>query len=46
MNVGAPWARTEAISEQCTIAGQFEYWAEVGRVALDNPDSPVSFVAE
>ena len=39
-------ARNEAASEHRTIAGQVEYWAKVGRAALDNPDLPVSFVAE
>lgn len=39
-------ARSEASSEHRTIAGQIEYWAKVGRAALDNPDLPVSFVAE
>ena len=39
-------ARTEAQVEHRTIAGQIEYWATVGRAALDNPDLPVSFVAE
>ncbi|MFA5679681.1 MAG: ParD-like family protein [Pseudomonas sp.] len=39
-------ARTEAKSEHRTIAGQIEYWAQVGRAALDNPDLPVSFIAE
>jgi hypothetical protein len=39
-------ARTEAQVEHRTIAGQIEYWAIVGRAALDNPDLPVSFVAE
>jgi hypothetical protein len=29
-----------------TIAGQIEFWARVGRAALDNPDLPVTFVAE
>jgi ParD-like antitoxin of type II bacterial toxin-antitoxin system len=29
-----------------TIAGQIEYWARIGRAALDNPDLPVTFVAE
>ncbi|MDO8261816.1 MAG: hypothetical protein Q7T21_01170 [Gallionella sp.] len=28
------------------MAGQIEFWARVGRAALDNPDLPVSFVAE
>ena len=39
-------ARAEAQVEHRTIAGQIEYWATVGRAALDNPDLPVSFVAE
>jgi hypothetical protein len=39
-------ARTEAQVEHRTIAGQIEYWAMVGRASLDNPDLPVSFVAE
>ncbi len=39
-------ARSEAAVEKRTIAGQIEYWALVGRAALDNPDLPVTFVAE
>jgi hypothetical protein len=39
-------ARSEAQAEHRTIAGQIEYWAKVGRAALDNPDLPVSFIAE
>lgn len=39
-------ARAEAQIEHRTIAGQIEFWAMVGRAALDNPDLPVSFVAE
>ena len=39
-------ARNEAQAEHRTIAGQIEYWAKVGRAALDNPDLPVSFIAE
>ncbi len=39
-------ARAEALVEHRTIAGQVEYWATVGRASLDNPDLPVSFVAE
>jgi len=39
-------ARAEAAAEHRTIAGQVEYWARVGRAALDNPDLPVSFIAE
>ncbi|MBS4097600.1 MAG: hypothetical protein KGZ83_12280 [Sulfuricella sp.] len=39
-------ARIAAASEQRTIAGQVEFWAKVGRAALDNPDLPVGFIAE
>ena len=39
-------ARDEAVAEHRTIAGQVEYWDKVGRAALDNPDLPVSFIAE
>ena len=39
-------ARSEAAAEHRTIAGQVEYWAKVGRAALDNPDLPVGFIAE
>lgn len=39
-------ARSNAISAHRTIPGQIEYWAQVGRAALDNPDLPVSFIAE
>ncbi|MER2534208.1 MAG: ParD-like family protein [Rhizobiaceae bacterium] len=39
-------ARAEAAAEHRTIAGQVEYWAKLGRAALDNPDLPVSFIAE
>jgi hypothetical protein len=39
-------AKSEAAAEHRTIAGQVEYWAKVGRAALDNPDLPVSFVGE
>jgi hypothetical protein len=39
-------ARIAAKAEFRTVQGQVEYWAKVGRAALDNPDLPVSFVAE
>lgn len=39
-------ARSEAAVEKRTIAGQIEYWEMVGRTGLDNPDLPVTFVAE
>ncbi len=39
-------AKADAAAEHRTIAGQIEFWAMIGRAALDNPDLPVSFVAE
>lgn len=39
-------AKLDAAAEHRTIAGQVEFWARVGRAALDNPDLPVSFIAE
>lgn len=39
-------AKVDAAAEHRTIAGQIEFWAKVGRAALDNPDLPVSFIAE
>ncbi|MBS7350992.1 MAG: ParD-like family protein [Comamonas sp.] len=39
-------ARTAAKAEFRTVQGQVEFWARVGRAALDNPDLPVSFIAE
>ncbi|TXH01832.1 MAG: hypothetical protein E6R09_05900 [Rhodocyclaceae bacterium] len=39
-------AKTDAAIEHRTIAGQIEFWAKVGRAALDNPDLPVSYVAD
>jgi len=39
-------ARAQARAERRTIAGQIEFWAMVGRTALDNPDLPVDFVRD
>ena len=39
-------AKQDALAEHRSIAGQVEFWARVGRAALDNPDLPVSFIAE
>ena len=39
-------AKLEAKVEHRTIAGQIEFWAKVGRAAIDNPDLPASFIAE
>ncbi len=39
-------ARIAAKAEFRTVQGQVEFWAKVGRAALDNPDLPVEFIAE
>ena len=39
-------AKADAAAEHRTISGQVEFWAKLGRAALDNPDLPVSFIAE
>ena len=39
-------ARAAARAEFCTVQGQVEFWAKVGRAALDNPDLPASLGAE
>lgn len=39
-------ARIAAKAEFRTVQGQMEFWARVGRAALDNPDLPASFIAE
>lgn len=39
-------ARTAARAEFRTLQGQLEFWAKVGRAALDNPELPASFIAE
>ena len=39
-------ARAQAQAERRTSAGQIEFWAMVGKAALDNPDLPIDFVRE
>ncbi len=39
-------AKHDAQVEHRTISGQIEFWASVGHAALDNPDLPISFIAE
>lgn len=39
-------AKIDAGIKHRSISGQIEFWARVGRAALDNPDLPASFVAE
>ena len=39
-------ARAQAHAERRTIAGQIEFWALIGRTALDNPDLPIDLVRD
>jgi hypothetical protein len=39
-------AKAEAKLEHRTISGQIEFWAMIGRAALDNPDLPGGFISE
>ena len=39
-------AKTASRGECRTISGQLEFWAKVGKAALDNPDLPIEFVRE
>ncbi len=39
-------AKSEAKAEHRTIAGQIEFWASVGRAAIDNPELPIDFVVQ
>ncbi len=39
-------AKQRAKAEFRSIPNQLEYWAMVGRAALDNPDLPVEFIRD
>jgi len=39
-------AKKVAYSQCRSIPAQIEFWARVGRCALDNPDLPIDFVTE
>jgi hypothetical protein len=39
-------AKKSAPAEHRTIPGQIEYWASVGKCALENPDLPIEFVVQ
>lgn len=39
-------AKKIARAECRSIPGQIEFWAMVGKCALDNPDLPIEFVKE
>lgn len=39
-------AQKIAKSECRSVAHQIEYWAKVGKAALDNPDLPIEFIRD
>lgn len=39
-------AKLASKGECRTIAGQLEFWAKVGKAALDNPDLPTEFIRD
>ena len=38
--------KVEAKKYNLTISSQIEFWAILGRSALDNPDLPITFISE
>jgi len=39
-------AKSISKGECRTISGQLEFWAKLGKAALDNPDLPIEFVRD
>jgi hypothetical protein len=39
-------AKEHANTERRTISGQIEFWAMIGKAALDNPDLSIEFVRD
>jgi len=39
-------ARKTARAECRSIPGQIEFWAMIGKCALDNPDLPIEFIKD
>ncbi|HCH33754.1 MAG TPA: hypothetical protein DE045_12495 [Oceanospirillaceae bacterium] len=39
-------AKVQSKAELRTIPSQIEFWARVGRAALDNPDLPIEYVRD
>ena len=39
-------AKKTAHSEYRSIPNQIEYWAVIGKCALDNPDLPIEFIRD
>ncbi len=40
------WAEKVAAAEFRSIPNQIEYWAKLGKCALDNPDLPIEFIKD
>lgn len=40
------YAERMACAEHRSMPMQIEYWAKIGRLALENPDLPVEFIQE
>lgn len=39
-------AKKAAKAENRSIQGQIEFWAKIGRCALDNPDLPINMIKD
>jgi hypothetical protein len=39
-------AKKTAKAESRSIPGQIEFWAKIGKCALENPDLPIDFIRE
>ena len=39
-------SKAQAKAKHRTIAGQIEFWAMIGRAALDNPDLSIDFIQD
>ncbi len=39
-------AELAALDGQRTVSDQIQYWANVGKACIDNPDLPVNFVVD
>lgn len=39
-------AKKTALAEHRSIPNQIEFWASIGKCALDNPDLPIEFIKD
>lgn len=39
-------AKWTSAGENRSISAQIEFWAKIGRAALDNPDLPIEFIRD